>query len=451
MFYNILFTGGSMKRIAFYLLALCFVTPLDAQWVELKDGLPADGYYVLATSGTKVFIGHTTTSTYSRDNGAGVFLSTNNGDSWAYAGLGGDIASLAIISSNVYATIWGSNISGSYISTNDGASWTAMNSPFVRFSSMAEIGNNVFAGTYGKGVFLSTNDGASWTAVNSGLTDTLVSALAVSGTNLFAGTLNSGIVLSTNEGTSWIPVNTGLTNTSIHALAVSPASGGSGTDLFAGTSGGGVFRSTNNGASWVQVNTGLTGYFVNTLAVSPASGGKIGTYLFAGTDSGGVFITTNNGSSWTAVSNGLPKAYYDSSKYDPIAALGVSGSNLFATGYSVWKRPLSEMITSVKKHSTELPSQFSLEQNYPNPFNPATVINYAVAAPSEVEGQKLNRRVRLSVFDLLGREVAVLVNEPKQMGRYSVTWDASRCQSGVYFYRLSAGDYSQTRKLVILK
>jgi len=86
--------------------------------------------------------------------------------------------------------------------------------------------------------------------------------------------------------------------------------------------------------------------------------------------------------------------------------------------------------------------RFELSQNYPNPFNPTTVIRYQVAAACEV---------RLGVFDLLGREVAVLVSERKAPGSYEATLDVSGLSSGIYFYRMTAGYFTQTRKMAVIK
>jgi hypothetical protein len=90
----------------------------------------------------------------------------------------------------------------------------------------------------------------------------------------------------------------------------------------------------------------------------------------------------------------------------------------------------------------EPPGRFTLEQNYPNPFNPETTISYQLPAFSNVV---------LKVYDLHGREAATLVNEKKAAGKHSVTWNASSMSSGVYFYRLRAGGFSETKKLLLLK
>jgi hypothetical protein len=97
-------------------------------------------------------------------------------------------------------------------------------------------------------------------------------------------------------------------------------------------------------------------------------------------------------------------------------------------------------ITGISK--TDLPVKFSLKQNYPNPFNPVTTIGYQIPKQSYVT---------LKVFDLLGREVATLVNSVEQAGNKSVNFIAGNLESGVYYYRLQAGNYTETRKLVLLK
>ena len=87
-------------------------------------------------------------------------------------------------------------------------------------------------------------------------------------------------------------------------------------------------------------------------------------------------------------------------------------------------------------------SEFALDQNYPNPFNPSTKINYSIKEKSNVE---------LKIFDLLGGEVATLVNEEKSPGNYEVIFDASNLSSGVYLYTIKAGSFVQTRKMMLMK
>jgi len=96
------------------------------------------------------------------------------------------------------------------------------------------------------------------------------------------------------------------------------------------------------------------------------------------------------------------------------------------------------------RDQNEIPSTFGLDQNYPNPFNPSTKIGFGVSGLG-------SSWVKLAVYDLLGREVAVLVNEKKEPGSYSVQFNGSRLASGVYLYRIQAGDFVATKRLLLLK
>jgi hypothetical protein len=89
-----------------------------------------------------------------------------------------------------------------------------------------------------------------------------------------------------------------------------------------------------------------------------------------------------------------------------------------------------------------VPTEYALSQNYPNPFNPSTQIKFSIAG---------NNMTRLTIFDALGREVAVLVDQELNTGNYNYTWDAAGMASGIYFYRLEAGTFVQTQKMLLLK
>ena len=99
-------------------------------------------------------------------------------------------------------------------------------------------------------------------------------------------------------------------------------------------------------------------------------------------------------------------------------------------------------ITGVQQADNNVPQNFLLEQNYPNPFNPTTQINYSI--PSA-------QKVTLKVYDELGKEVATLVNNEQAAGNYTVDFDASRFASGVYFYRIQAGNFMQMKKMILMK
>ena len=101
-----------------------------------------------------------------------------------------------------------------------------------------------------------------------------------------------------------------------------------------------------------------------------------------------------------------------------------------------------ESLMEEKDYSNKIPDEFSLSQNYPNPFNPSTTISYMVPKSSFVT---------IKLYDALGKEVAILVNEEKQDGTYSVRFDGSKMSSGIYFYTMQSEDFLSTRKLILLK
>lgn len=102
---------------------------------------------------------------------------------------------------------------------------------------------------------------------------------------------------------------------------------------------------------------------------------------------------------------------------------------------------------SVDKDNLELISNYKLEQNYPNPFNPNTIIKYSI--PSNAKHERLN--TKLIVYDLLGRKTATLINEEQKPGNYEVQFDASNLTSGIYFYKITSGNFVSIKKMMLLK
>ena len=425
-------------------------TDQGTSWTVINDGLPQSPYVnALIVSGTNIFAATYQGTFRSTNNGsnwtavntgltttigvsnlavigtnlfADVFLSADNGTSWTASGLSNyAVSAFAVSGTIIFAGTYG----GMLLSTDNGSSWTTTGlREDAHVLALAVSGTNLFAATNG-GTFLSSNNGTTWTPVDSGgFPPTSADALATSGTNIFAGTYD-GIFLSTNNGASWTAVSNGLPQYNHHVTAFAV----SGSNLFAAISGSGVFITTNNGTSWTAVNTGLPiSFLVFALAVS-------GSNLFAGTYSDGVFLSTNNGTSWTGVNTGLPQSA-------SINAFAFSRTNVFAaTGYGVWRRTLSELV-SVQHMLSVLPKQFDLTQNYPNPFNPNTTIQFQLPHSSWVS---------LKMYNTLGQEVALLVDEHKDAGYYQVQWNASKVPSGIYFYRLQAGNFVEVKKMLLVK
>ena len=125
-----------------------------------------------------------------------------------------------------------------------------------------------------------------------------------------------------------------------------------------------------------------------------------------------------------------------------VYSLALNNAYIFAgTEDGLWRLSYPVAITRVE-HFQDIPSGFVLEQNYPNPFNPTTNISYRLAT---------NTLVALKVYDILGREIKTLVNERQAAGAHSVTFNAGTLASGVYFYRMQAGIFTQTKELVFSK
>jgi hypothetical protein len=307
-------------------------------------------------------------------------------------------------------------------------------------------GTNVIAGTFGNGIYLSTDNGNSWKVVSVDMMGRFIFAMAsmpsASGrTNVFAyavmNAIDQGIYYSTNDGESWNDENPSYHMPIFLSTAVSINKSNSGlvsTNIYAVTYWG-VDISTDLDSTWAY--KGLRNYTINTLTVvNPDSSKSDMNHLTAGTNEG-VFISLDNGDTiWAPFNQGLTNIN--------IAALASDGTYLYAgtTGSGVWKRPLSEIITSVNDKQNDIPKRFTLMQNYPNPFNPSTINNYQLP---------MNNFVTLKVYDVLGREIKTLVNEYQSAGTHSIAFNATGLPSGVYLYRISAGNYSDTKKLVLIK
>ena len=396
---------------------LFIILNISAQWEKSGGNISSKTVFSIAVTGTNVYAG---------TGNSGVFVSTDEGENFADANsmlINNGINSVMLSGSNIFVGTY----NGVFISTDNGANWSDANSnglDTIRVWALIISGNNIFAGT-DEGIYLTTDSGDNWSIINNGLTVKTTLSLAVKGTDVFAGTYGGGIFISSDNGASWDENNTGsLGSAIIYCLAVS------GSNIFAGTRFGEIYISSDNGDNWSEATTdfSLTTQ-IHALSVS-------GSNIFAGT-SDGVFLSTNNGTDWKEINEGLTSTSLF------IFSLAVSDSYLFAgiEGDGVWRRALSE-ITDVESNSDGLVSDFNLEQNFPNPFNPTTSIKYSI--PS-------NNFVTLKVYDLLGREVAILVNEEKHPGIYEIKFNASSLSSGAYFYKLQAGDFIDAKKFVLMK
>ncbi|MBS1492102.1 MAG: T9SS type A sorting domain-containing protein [Bacteroidetes bacterium] len=444
---------------------------------NIKD-IAAKGSNIYAISGTTIYkstnngqnwtsvfnsgtglkqIRTTSTGVIAMDN-TSIYYSTNNGTSWTQKKFG--LMQTYTVFKTPTTLFSSTNNFGIYRSTNDGNEWTnfTLNIDFWSIRSFASIGSTIFCGMNNTVIHKSTNDGITWAPV-AGAPSAVFSMLVSSNSTLFAGTFSSGIKYSTNAGANWTTTNLGVqTIYNIHENQGRLFAGGSGSGIYMSTDGGniwnqfaiagsplssfasinnyvfagggiGVYVSSNNGTTWAP--TPFTEY---TLCMASS-----GNAVFAGTDKKGFYVSQDYGLTWRNVNGNLGSKLRVSKMY-------VSGNSLYGatSTTSVVRAPISGLVDVKSNPETEMPKDYSLEQNYPNPFNPSTNINFKI---------KNSGFVSLKIYDILGNEIAEILNENKSAGSYSITFDAGKynLSSGMYFYKLSANGFEDTKRMVMVK
>jgi hypothetical protein len=325
-------------------------------------------------------------------------------------------------------------------------------------------------------VWKSTDGGTSWSSTPLAVTSTVSSIHYISH--------DSGMVVGQNPGASrltvWRTTNSGLSwdSAGLNIPAVNPPEGVNHRSLYMMglrawflTNQRRVLYTTNFGTNWVSqqlspsypTSSGNVWFNSPTLGMAgclnvpsittnagnnwtpqtePTGFGQVKGVIGAGnnfwcTYGLNVNFTPNYGANWTVVYTAPANNFSDMSlaRYGT-CAWAVRDGGRISKGLN---------LVGVKPVSNEIPSEFSLSQNYPNPFNPVTIINYELPITSYV---------KLSVYDILGREVAVLVNPADaglKPGTYEVEWDASNYPSGIYFYKLETNEFSETKKMMLIK
>jgi photosystem II stability/assembly factor-like uncharacterized protein len=314
--------------------------------------------------------------------------------------------------------------SGLYRAGIDSFQWTriGISDQIVRCISTPR-GDTIFAGA-GTGIYKSTDKGESWTILSTP-SIWIHSIVFNSSREILAGGA-AGLIKSTDNGLTWssLSVDTLLGGGFVNVLAIAP----NGSIFAAGWYG--LIRSTDDGTTWSWVFQNNDGFSLTALTVTP--NGDV--YIESGV---AVLRSTDNGNSWHEENEGLwlwaggPTCF----------GLSPDGFIYAGTWYGVFKsHPIMTSVVQSEQHSR--PSHFVLSQNYPNPFNPSTTISFSISKQSQVS---------LKVYDVLGREVSILLDETKPMGSYSVQFNASTLPSGVYFYRLQAGEFVETKKTLVMK
>lgn len=399
-------------------IALC-VSQTDAQWVQ--TGLSGRGIGEIAAGSSELFA-------ITNDSGS-AFRSSDAGTSWVQI-RESQTRHIAVAPNRIVfmamSEVWPQQDSLSR-STDSGDSWTGLypydKIPKGRISSVA-VGPNgtVFCGVNSFGaspaIGVSTDGGLSWISPGGDTTGGL--GYAFHGDSVITATEyylleepKGGFELSSDCGLTWQPGD------------LWPRFSG----IFAWCSNGNILWSAIGG--WLHFpDTARIIHSLSALLALPHGG------VLAGSDGTGIYLFSDNGDSLGTANEGLTDLHIHA------FALDSAGYVYAGTDAGVWRRPLSEMTTSVGPVTAEMPHQILMYQNFPNPLNPSTTIRYELPRSAIM---------RLSVYDILGREVSVLVNERKNAGSYEVKFDAAGLASGVYFYRLQAGDFTQTKRLLLVR
>jgi photosystem II stability/assembly factor-like uncharacterized protein len=278
-----------------------------------------------------------------------------------------------------------------------------------------------YIGSYNGGVLKTTDGGNNFITVSpiSGPVSCVIKFLD-NNTGFFAG--EPYIQITTNAGNNWnINYYDGTMN--INDLIFK------GKNIGFAVGYGTIIKTTNGGMNWTRQINDYTSrnnvFFVDSLNgwVSYSEFNKL-------------MKTTNGGINWVDryIQNGtyIGSVYFVNKNTGWVC--GVNGT--------IFKTTTGGEPTGIVEINNEVPTSYSLLQNYPNPFNPATNIRYAISKSG---------MVKLVVFDVLGREVEILVNESLKPGTYESTFNGSNYPSGIYFYKIQTDDFAQTKRMILIK
>ena len=404
--------------------------------------------------------------TYVGTNAAGVFRSTNFGDNWFPVNNGITAADTWVINfdneGTLYSACWSNSIQkstdkgltwtvinkgftnsyfmsvasdkngillvsteqGTYRSTDKGNNWTQLDGNFYYYFFTDNF-NRIYGLNYGNGLFRTTDQGNSWTKLDKGFISGYVFGFAIdSSNNIYTGTDGGAIYKSTDDGFTWSNVyQSNNSNSLISYISIAPNG-----YIFASNVYEGILRSTDNGLTWSLKKTDTGSQDTYPLGIN-----KKGTIYASGSNST-FFSSTDNGDTWIDVTNNLALTTVRDIKFDN------DDKMYLGTDESVWTSN-PDTTVGIKDKSIAI-LNYSLSQNYPNPFNPTTTINYSV---------KNAGLVKIDIYDILGRKVETLVEEVKQPGNYSVSFNAKSISSGVYLYKLQINDYTSVKKMIFLK
>jgi len=373
----------------------------------------------------------------------GVHKTTNGGNTWSLifnSTFGNELRSVGFFDSNV--GILGTLIQDTnrvlYRSTNSGSNWTPVSNITGQrpegICGISIVNENIAYACgkyYGTGRIIKTTDkGNSW---NSVFNDTSLARGLVdcyfwspdSGISVGGYIDNAAVIKTTNGGASWERVHKTI-QTGEWCWKISFISRDIGfvsIQRFTGSSY--ILKTTNNGLNWNEILLG--NYNQQGIGFVDENTGWVGGHTRYPT-----YKTTNGGLQWQLAGWGIGVNRFRF----------LNDTLAYAVGDRVFK--YSRESVGIQTISNEIPSSFSLLQNYPNPFNPVTKIKFDI--PQSAFGE-----VRLIIYNTLGEEVAILVNEKLLPGSYEVEFDGSNFSSGVYFYKLETDKFIETKRMILLK
>jgi hypothetical protein len=393
-----------MNKIFFtFILSALLSYNINSQFVP-TSGPSGGAVYCMFTSGDILYAG--------TQNG-GVFKTTDHGDSWINLNNGMGTPLIYCLTGTGNTVLAGTN-TGLYRSLDGGANWSLINYGVASWvKSITVNGSDIYLGNDAGKIYKSVNNGTNWTLFANNMTGEITSILFHNGIIYAAASMN-GVYASSNGGANWQFENVGYLISVLYPT---------GNVIRLGTGNGGK-KNTNPMGGWVQDIQWIN--YVKGYA-------SVGTYIIAGMSTG-MFWSSNNGATWND-----PIAGYIFGAY--VHSMGQNSEYVFAGLGSVYRRPASQF-TGLNTLSTNVPDEFSLSQNYPNPFNPGTNIKFGIPKSANII---------LSVYNQLGESVAVLVNQKLEAGEYEYYFDASNLSSGVYYYKLIAGDQTSVKKMILIK
>ncbi len=346
---------------------------------------------------------------------------TNGGQTWTASTTGtvADLTDIKFVGSTGFITGNGGLICKT---TDNGTTWV----PFTtgtseKFNGASFVGpaSGWAVGTNGT---ICVYNGSGWTPQSTGTTEEFKGVFALGSTGWAVG---SGGTICKYNGTSWVPQSSGTTTVTFNDVAFVDLNTG-----YAVGSGGAICKTTNGGTTWNPLNPGLGIVSVRKIKLVNANTG------WAVCDGGAVAQTTDGGNTWTTTYLGT------GGNLGAIEVVGGKGVIVGdgGKGYTF----TSDVLSDVHEidPGNRLPETIELMQNYPNPFNPTTKMRFTIRASGLTS---------LRVYDVLGQEVATLVNENLKPGTFEATFDATNLASGVYFYTLKTRDYSTSKRMILLK